>query len=180
MREITTRESILHALADSRESVTRFYSSMPAEQFVRPLVDGSWSPADNLDHLINSVKPIALMMKLSPAKREARFGKATLASRSYDQICAIYQRALANGGQASGSFIPDQVEAVNVPAEFQTAQVAAWVQTAQALEENTVQWSEAELDRYTLPHPLLGDLTMREMLCFTLYHNQRHISDGGD
>jgi hypothetical protein len=43
-----------------------------------------------------------------------------------------------------------------------------------------VQWSEAELDRYTLPHPLLGDLTMREMLCFTLYHNQRHISDGGD
>ncbi len=36
-------------------------------------------------------------------------------------------------------------------------------------------WSEAALDRYRLPHPLLGKLTVREMLFFTLYHNAHHL-----
>jgi hypothetical protein len=36
-------------------------------------------------------------------------------------------------------------------------------------------WREADLDRYRLPHPLLGKLTLREMLFFTLYHNYHHV-----
>ena len=36
-------------------------------------------------------------------------------------------------------------------------------------------WREADLDRYLLPHPLLGKLTIREMLFFTLYHNYHHV-----
>jgi hypothetical protein len=31
------------------------------------------------------------------------------------------------------------------------------------------------LERIRLPHPLLGRLTTREMLFFTLYHNQHHV-----
>ncbi|MBN8578769.1 MAG: DinB family protein [Cytophagales bacterium] len=35
-------------------------------------------------------------------------------------------------------------------------------------------FSEAELDLYILPHPLLGKLTLREMIYFTCYHVQHH------
>ncbi len=35
-------------------------------------------------------------------------------------------------------------------------------------------WSETSLDRYRLPHPLLGRLTVREMLFFTLGHGLHH------
>jgi hypothetical protein len=35
-------------------------------------------------------------------------------------------------------------------------------------------WSEAELDAYRLPHPLLGRLSVREMMFFTLLHNRHH------
>ena len=34
--------------------------------------------------------------------------------------------------------------------------------------------SENELDKYILPHPLLGKLTLREMMFFTIYHTQHH------
>jgi hypothetical protein len=34
--------------------------------------------------------------------------------------------------------------------------------------------SEEELDRYILPHPILGKLTLREMLYFTIYHVKHH------
>jgi hypothetical protein len=36
-------------------------------------------------------------------------------------------------------------------------------------------WSEAALDSVQMPHPLLGRLTAREMIFFTLYHNQHHV-----
>ena len=32
----------------------------------------------------------------------------------------------------------------------------------------------ADLDAVLLPHPLLGKLTVREMLFFTVYHVQHH------
>ncbi len=35
-------------------------------------------------------------------------------------------------------------------------------------------FSEAQLDALILPHPLLGKLTLREMLYFTIYHVQHH------
>jgi hypothetical protein len=36
-------------------------------------------------------------------------------------------------------------------------------------------WPENALDRRLLPHPLLGRLTVREMLFFTVYHNRHHV-----
>ena len=35
-------------------------------------------------------------------------------------------------------------------------------------------FSEQDLDSHILPHPLLGKLTFREMLYFTIYHVQHH------
>lgn len=37
-------------------------------------------------------------------------------------------------------------------------------------------WPERALDRYRLPHPLLGKLTVREMAQFTLLHNVHHVA----
>ena len=35
-------------------------------------------------------------------------------------------------------------------------------------------FSEKQLDTFILPHPLLGKLTLREMLYFTIYHAEHH------
>ena len=35
-------------------------------------------------------------------------------------------------------------------------------------------YTEEEFDQYILPHPLMGKLTLREMLYFTIYHVQHH------
>ncbi len=35
-------------------------------------------------------------------------------------------------------------------------------------------WDEQNIDKYLLPHPLLGKITMREMLYFTDLHIQHH------
>lgn len=45
----------------------------------------------------------------------------------------------------------------------------------QALIEAVGNWSEQELDRYVIPHPALGKLTILEMLHFTSAHTQHHL-----
>jgi len=44
----------------------------------------------------------------------------------------------------------------------------------QALARRIDRFSETQLDQLILPHPLLGKLTLREMLYFTIYHVQHH------
>jgi hypothetical protein len=38
-------------------------------------------------------------------------------------------------------------------------------------------WRDADLDRYRLPHPLLGRLSIREMALFALYHGVHHVDN---
>jgi hypothetical protein len=42
------------------------------------------------------------------------------------------------------------------------------------LNKRLKKYSEASLDELILPHPLLGKLTLREMLYFTIYHAGHH------
>jgi uncharacterized damage-inducible protein DinB len=45
----------------------------------------------------------------------------------------------------------------------------------EALTARVAKWSEANMDYHVLPHPLLGPLSVREMLFFTVYHNTHHV-----
>ena len=38
----------------------------------------------------------------------------------------------------------------------------------------TNRWKESDLDLFIVPHPLLGKLTLREVLYFTIFHVKHH------
>ena len=40
---------------------------------------------------------------------------------------------------------------------------------------NINNYSEQQLDTFILPHPLLGKVTLREMMYFTIYHAEHHL-----
>lgn len=139
-----------------------------------------WSPSDNLDHLVKSVKPIARAMQLPKAKLQSLFGLASRSSRSFPEIHDLYLQAIHNGAQASGRYLPGQTALVIEPEEAKSQVLAQWVQLGSVLLEQVEAWNESDLDTYLLPHPLLGNLTIREMMFFTLCHNQRHMTAEGD
>jgi hypothetical protein len=43
------------------------------------------------------------------------------------------------------------------------------------LVNNLHKWSEKNLDNTAVPHPLIGKLTLRKMLYFTIYHMKHHL-----
>jgi hypothetical protein len=86
---------------------------------------------------------------------------------------ALYQAALDAGGGA-GRFAPSSVAPDLAQSDWRRRILAQWRSVGADLVAGLGRWSEPALDRHLLPHPLLGKLTVREMLFFTLYHNVHH------
>ena len=81
-----------------------------------------------------------------------------------------YKAKLAAGYTASGRFIP---KPVNISNRLRLAK--SLVLKVGKLSYHIDRFSEQELDTLILPHPLLGKLTLREMLYFTCYHVEHHL-----
>jgi hypothetical protein len=131
--------------------------------------EGKWSAIQQLDHIIRSVSPVNMAMGLPKFILKWRFNTANRPSKTYEQLVEKYQRKLLEGGRASARFTPPAIAA-----DQEKTLSRKLEKLVQALCRKTNRWSEKDLDTYILPHPLLGKLTIREMLYFTAHHVLHH------
>jgi len=165
----------LQSFEQVNKDVADFFLAIPAEKFYTHPMD-VWSARDNLDHLNKSVCPVATALGLPKILPSVLFGKAKKPSRNFEEIRETYQAALAQGGKAGGKFLPDKAD------ELSKTEKEELLKKWQKVSDKLVsvlndKWSEKDLDTYTLPHPLLGKMTVREILLFTLYHNTHHVNN---
>lgn len=171
--EPQSKGEILRELRALHERSTGFWERFSTADFYAPLGD-AWSPADNVRHLLKSCRPVARALRVPkvllivPGR-----GLALRRSRGYRLMWTTYHAALA-GGVKAGRFAP-KPEAVADPEAGRRELMAKREATAAELHGAIEGWSEWALDRFRLPHPALGQLTVREMLFFTLDHNEHHV-----
>jgi len=168
-----TRDDVVRELRRVRDESRRYWESFTPAAFLAPLGD-AWSPADNVRHLTRSVRPLAMALGIPRLVLRLRFGRPKAASRTYTRLRDDYRALLAAGGKA-GKYAPSPLGDEPDAAAARIRILAEHDRAVDALIAASGTWSEAALDRRQLPHPLLGDLTVREMLFFTLYHNQHHV-----
>jgi len=176
LKDPFTKVELLESFAAVHQEVAAYFSAIALENFFNNPA-GKWSPAENLLHLIKSVKPVTMAMKRPRWQLRLLFGKPQAASRRFAQIQATYQRALANGGKAAGRFIPSIRELPSHHDQYGNSLVQKWNTTGESLIAILRNWKDENLDAYLLPHPLLGKLTIREMLFFSLYHDIHHVNN---
>ena len=179
MTVIITKTELINILKESNQRVTMWFTKIPATDFFTRHGE-VWSASDNVDHLIKAHKPVAKALKLPKITLRAMFGKPDKASMTYEALCQIYRDELAKGAQASGRYLPNQE---NPDSNAETKQRELLEQFSKVSTELVLaieKWEEKELDDYLLPHPILGKLTIREIIFFTIYHNLRHASQEGD
>ena len=128
-----------------------------------------WTAGQQLAHILLSLHPLAKILFFPKFMIKRKFGKANRESKTYDALVEKYLNKLQAGGTANTPFRPNIVEF-----EKRHALANAISKTLSRLERRFKRYSEAELDYYILPHPLLGKLTLREMFYFTIYHVEHH------
>ena len=105
---------------------------------------GKWTAGQQLGHIYLSLKPLTMALGL-PKIGLMAFGKAP------------------------SNFVPDPVLYIDKDAISTKLK-----DNLGKLISHLCKYSEKDLDKYLLPHPLLGKMTVREMLYFTIYHSEHH------
>ena len=170
-----SKDEILRAIDDVEAEVAAFFGGLSDDELVHREGD-AWTPAEHLAHLATSVSAVARGLGMPRLLLRLRFGGASAPSRSDEEVRRDYQERLAGGGRASGVYIPPRQDPkAEEVASLRAALLARWARVNDRLRTALAPWSERQLDRVCLPHPLLGKLTTREMLFFTLYHGRHHV-----
>ncbi len=168
------REELIAAFDAVHREASELFASFSQDDFFRRPEDDVWSPGEHAIHLIRSVKAVAGAMKLPKLLLRALFGTGG-SSRRYGEIREAYLQALADGGVASGRYVPPPPGGAGDAEQNRARAMAGWQRVGDSLVTVVGKWSEAALDKYRLPHPIMGKITVREMLLFTHYHDCHHL-----
>lgn len=162
------REEIRQHLRQNHADFINEVSGLPERAFLYAPSE-KWTPGQHLDHIVKSTHPLAKGMLLPKFVLRKMFGVTNRPSKSYDGLIEKYLNKISEGGKASGKFIPN-------PVLFSQKEklVRQLNRIVSKIDTRLAKFSEEELDTLIVPHPLLGKLTLREMMYFTLYHVLHH------
>jgi len=163
------KKFIVDLLNTHATSWVQFVNQQSPEKFIES-INGKWSVGQNLDHLIRSLSPVNQALLLPSFVLRMMFGKPNRSGRKYQELVDRYHQKLSAGGSATGRFIPPAVLWGQ-----KESKVADFNLQKDRMIKRLESWSEEQLDQYLLPHPLLGKITIREMLFFSAYHIQHHL-----
>jgi hypothetical protein len=135
----------------------------------------AWSPAVHYRHLRKSSSALLKGVRLPRLMLQLRFGRHRGPSRSFTELRQVYLDMIAAGAKAKGGFVPSEEPSPPDPSGRRQEILTRWTSVTIELTNAIAEWDEASLDRLQVPHPLLGDLSMREMMAFTVFHTAHHL-----
>ena len=162
------KPEIITALRHNHQHFINYMAALSNEEFVAE-PKGKWTAGQHVDHLIRSIKPLNKGLMLPGFLLQLIFGKANRPSKSYNELVAKYKQKLNQGGMATAAFIPSKITATHKERLLKELHVRS-----EKLCRVVNGFSETQLDKLIAPHPLLGKVTLREMLYFTAYHVLHH------
>jgi len=161
-----TKDEIGTALAVLSHELERYVEGFSNEQFYGAQGD-HWSPSEHVCHLTKSVRAVTRGLRQPRLLLRMMFGLAGGPSRTFSELLESYRQKLVEGATA-GRFTP------NPNTRGRDKIMENWHMAGKELNRALANWSEEDLGNYRMPHPILGKLTVREMLLFTVFHNAHH------
>lgn len=168
-----TLDEIRGALSDAHREVASYFGGLGESDLFRRET-GEWAPIDDLRHLTLSVSPLVQALRMPKDELRSRFGEADRPSRAYGDLRDAYRAELDAGLTSPDPFDPPDEE-VEDRAAFRDQVLGRWESLGDDLQDALGSWDEDDVDRFVLPHPALGPLTVREMLFFTHFHDLHHV-----
>jgi hypothetical protein len=159
-------------LAKATKEFVAFCSTMSDEQFFRPHGE-KWSAARQVKHLVQSTTISGYAFRFPKWLVSLAGGKANRPSRDYEVLVEKYSVKLQQGGKAPARFIPKPVSPGYGREKLLNEFAASMNSLAKAM---TRKRSEQDMDKYVIPHPLLGKITLRELGYFTIHHTYHHLN----
>lgn len=162
------KQKLKQQLTEGHSTYTNYVMSLNESNFNFALPE-KWNAGQHLQHILISVARLSKAFdnpKYVISTEEAGLKREGM---SYDALVAVYLEFIKKGAKASAPFVPELVKIE------QRTQLVKDVQAVIAeLCFKLDRYTEQQLDTLTIPHPLLGRITLREMIYFTIKHAEHH------
>ena len=163
------KEEIIKRLRESYQDFTSFIQALSPDEY-EYAPEGKWSAGQQALHLIKSTRPVAKGLGYPKFLIKYKFGRPNRTSRTFEQLVARYKEKLStNTKPALQAYVPQKTTHSEIQKLIKTQE-----QVLEKLVAQLDKWTEEQLDQFIFPHPLLGKVTIREMLYFTIYHPDHH------
>jgi hypothetical protein len=166
---MNNKTTIIQSLNSSAEQFNELILSLNKEEFEINL-NNKWSAGQDLVHLIKLLQILNIAYIIPKPLLGLLYGKNKNEQRSFEHLKNLYEKALENGAKSPSIYIPK-------PVLFEDRD--SLIQKHLSLNEQFIskinKHSEADLDKFRLPHPILGKVSLRELLIFTSLHTIHHF-----
>ena len=162
------KESLVSGVRRSVAEFNAIIAGLDDRAFERN-AGGKWSAGQDLRHLVKILRIMNIVYALPLFTLRISFGKSDRSSRDNHVIAQKYKEAMAVAVKAPLPFVPGTVRAGE-----RDALISAHLLLGEPLCRRIEKMSEHSLDAYRIPHPVMGKVTLREMIVLTCLHTDHH------
>ena len=165
-----TKKDIAQLNIEKHQTLTNWLQNHADEKWVEG-PDGKWNTGEHIVHLIQSESALNKALRLPKWYLKYKFKTNNRENRTYQQVVEKYQTKLAANPRVVAPI------SLNMP-KMTPADKGTYISKLEKQKTKLLtkldKWSDKDLDTYLLPHPLLGRMTIREILMWNAYHTEHH------
>jgi hypothetical protein len=165
-----TNQLIIKELSERHIIFVDYILSLSYKEFMYSF-QNKWTAGQQMDHIFRATSILPLAFNMPKFITGFIFGKTKRSTMEYDELVQKYVSKLEKGAKAATLFIPGKI-----PYSYRIDLADKLLKKISGINSAIDIISEQELDLYMLPHPILGRVTYREMLYFTMYHVNHHYA----
>src|SRR5690554_638154 len=160
-----TKQELIDAFVKNHQELIDYVNALTDEEFTFSY-DGKWTAGQQLSHAYLCLLPLPKSLALKEYILQ-KFGKIDRLAWDYDTVMEQYMKT---SRKAPERFLPE-----HIGPEQKTKLTADFQEILSAIQQSLDGFTEEDLDTFVLPHPILGNLTIREMFYLMTYHPIHHL-----
>lgn len=159
------KQELIKCFIGNHQKVVQYINGLTDAEFTYAK-EGKWTAGQQLEHILLTVSPFPNILN----SKELIIKKFGIIDRPMWNYKTVLDKYFKTTLKAPEPFLPQR----EVTADLKVEIINEISNNLKEIKEAFLKYSEKELDSLSLPHPLLGKLTIREMFYLMSYHPLHH------
>jgi len=163
---------IADLIEEKYQQLFHWLDNQPAENWEKG-PEGKWTTSQHILHLVNSLQLLNNALSYPRFILKYKFGLSDRPSMDYDAVVKKYQEKLIQNSDKVIDFNKNLKSTLlkDKPRLLTRLQIQH-----KKLQYKTRKISDINLDTLVIPHPLMGKITVRELIMWAAYHTEHHTT----
>ena len=164
------KERIADLLEEKHQILFDWLKNQPDDNWEKG-PKGKWTVGQQILHLVNSLQLLNNALSYPRFFLKYKFGTCNRETRDYNFIIKKYQQKLIENKDRARIFNQNLKKPIHKDRDRLITRLQI---QSKKLQYKLQKISNVNLDTLVIPHPLMGKMTIREIIMWTAYHTEHH------